>query len=153
MNPDGSGFKIVAEGHPMFWSADSGSIYLDGKSLNVEKLDLSTGAIKAIAGLPDSGDLDLDSESRSEGDVPTVLGRLPGQDWFVVASSKTRKLELRSVDFGRATVQEPWNVPLTDQTPRGSAWLRRVQWTPTNNVLLVYKGRGFEQFKVAEGNY
>lgn len=146
MNPDGSGLKVLAQGEPLFWGADSQSFYYAGQSTDIKKFDLTSRASEVTQGLP-AGVLDPYSFGPTQ---PLVLGKLPDKDWFVVVDPDTHKVSLMSVQHGAATFQTSWNVPLFETTPQGPVSLVSVQWAPIGRVLLIYQGDKVERFEVAQ---
>lgn len=149
MSVDGSGLKVVAQGDSLFWGADSQSVYYDpaaqdAPQARLQKLDLATGTTESIQGLIANR---VDNLQRI---APSILGKLPDKDWFVVAAPKTYNVSLMSAQHGAATFQSSWDIPLSEPTPQGLISLVSIQWAPIGKVLLIYQGDKVERFEVAQ---
>lgn len=145
MNTDGSGLKVVAQGEPLFWGSDSQSVFYDpqARGTPIQKLDLASDTSEGIQGLP-QGLIDPD------GVMPSILGKLPDKEWFVLAAPKTHNVSLVSVQHGAATFQTSLDIPLSKATAKGPVSLVSVQWAPIGKVLLIYQGDKVERFEVGQ---
>ncbi len=132
MGADGSGFQLLSQGTPLYWSTDGQSIFYT-KAGAVRQLSLRTQASTTISGL----------DGR-------ILGKWPDKDWFGVDTGTS--INVVSVQASSATTVGAWNVPRVKTSATGELMtLSSFQWSSAGTVLLIYEGDVAERLEVDSG--